>query len=40
MGIEARHEDEGNIYAMSCVQMFDLSDGKIKEGHVVLNFKR
>jgi len=39
MGIEGGHEDERDIDAVSGVEMLDLTDGEIKEGHVVLDFE-
>ena len=37
MGVERSHEDEGNIHLMGGVQMLDLTDGQVEEGHVVLD---
>ena len=39
MGVERRHEDERNVYMVSCVQVFDLSDGQVEEGHVILDLE-
>ena len=36
MSIEGGHEDEGDIDTMGGVEVLDLTDGKIEEGHVVL----
>ena len=36
MGIEGRHEDEGDIDTMGSVEVLDLTDSKIEEGHVIL----
>ena len=37
MGVERSHEDEGNIHLVVGVQMLDLTDGQIEEGHVILD---
>lgn len=39
MGVERSHEDEGNIHLVGGVQMLDLADGQIEEGHVVLDLQ-
>jgi len=36
MGIEGSHEDERDIDTVGGVEMLDLTDGEIEEGHVVL----
>ena len=39
MGIEGGHENERDVDAVGGVEMLDLTDGEIKEGHVVLDFE-
>ena len=36
MGVERSHEDEGNIDTMGGVEVLNLTDGEIEEGHIVL----
>lgn len=38
--VEGGHEDEGNVNTVSGVEVFDLADGKVEEGHVVLDLER
>ena len=40
MGVEGGHKDEGNIDAVSRVQVLDLAHGEVEEGHVVLDLER
>lgn len=39
VGVERGHEDKGNIDAVGGVEMLDLSDGQVEEGHVVLDLE-
>jgi hypothetical protein len=39
MGIEGGHENEGNIDPAGGIEVLDLPDGEIEEGHVVLDFE-
>ena len=39
VGIERCHEDERDVDAVGGVEMLDLTDGEVKEGHVVLDFE-
>ena len=39
MGIERGHENERDVDAVGGVEMLDLTDSEIKEGHVVLDFE-
>lgn len=39
VSIERCHENEGNVDTMGHVEMFDLSNGEIQKGHVVLHFE-
>jgi len=36
MGIERSHENEGNIGTMGSVEVLDLTNGEIEEGHIIL----
>jgi hypothetical protein len=36
MGVERSHEDEGDIDTVGSVEVLDLTDGEIEEGHIVL----
>jgi len=37
--IEGSHEDERNVDATCGVEVLDLKDGQVKEGHVVVDFE-
>ena len=37
VGVERSHEDERDIHFIVGVQMFDLTNGQIEEGHIVLD---
>lgn len=37
--IEGGHENEGNINAVSGIEMLNLPDGEIKESHVILDLE-
>ena len=37
VGVERSHEDKGDIHPVGGVQMFDLTDGQVEEGHVALD---
>ena len=39
VGIEGGHENERDVDAVGGVEMLDLTDGEVKEGHVVLDFE-
>lgn len=38
IGVETVHQNEGHVDIVGSVEVFDLADGKIKEGHAVSNF--
>lgn len=37
VSVERVHEDEGNVDVVATVEVLDLSDGKIEEGHAITN---
>ena len=37
VGVERSHKDEGNIHLVRGVQVLDLTDGQIEEGHVIFD---
>jgi hypothetical protein len=39
VGVEGGHEDKGNIDTVGGVEMLDLSDSQVEEGHVVLDLE-
>lgn len=39
VGVERSHEDEGNIHLVGGVQMLDLADGQVEEGHVIFDLQ-
>ena len=39
VSVEGGHEDERDIYATCGVEVLDLTDGQVKESHVVFDFK-
>lgn len=39
VSVERRHEDERDIDTVGGVQVLDLADGEVEEGHVLLNLK-
>lgn len=39
VGVERRHQDEGDIDAVGGVEVLDLSHSQVEEGHVVLDFE-
>jgi len=39
VGVERSHEDERNIHLVGGVQMLDLADSQVEEGHVVLDLQ-
>lgn len=38
VGVERVHEDEGYVDFVLLVQVFDLSDGEVEEGHPFTDF--
>ena len=38
VGVERVHEDKGYVDVVGAVEVLDLTDGKIKEGHAVTDF--
>ena len=40
VGIKRSHEDEGYVHAMGRIEMLDLPNSEIEEGHVVLDLER
>ena len=39
VGVERSHEDEGDIHLVGGVQMFDLADGQVEEGHIIFDLE-
>ena len=39
VSVEGSHENKGDIDAVGGVKMFNLANGEIKEGHVILDLK-
>ena len=39
VGVERSHKDEGNIHLVGGVQMLDLADSQVEEGHVILDLQ-
>ena len=37
--VKRSHEDERDVYAAGCVEVFDLTDSQVKESHVVFDFE-
>lgn len=39
MGVEGRHENEGNIDPVARVKVLYLTHGEVEEGHIILDFQ-
>ena len=37
--VEGRHKNKGHVDLVGCVEMFNLTDGQVKESHVIFDFK-